>query len=39
MALYKKGDVKGAKTLLQLAVDSKAKFAGLAVASATLAKM
>ena len=39
MALYKQGDMKSAKTHLQLAVDAKAEFPGLAEANAILAKM
>ena len=39
MALNRLGDVKAAKTHLQLAVDSKAKFAGIEEAAATLAEL
>jgi len=38
MALYKQGDIKSAKTHLQLAVDAKAEFPGLAEANDILAK-
>jgi hypothetical protein len=39
MALYKQGDVKSAKTHLQLAVDAKVNFSGIEEANGVLAKM
>jgi len=39
MALYKQGDMKSAKTHLQLAVDAKVNFAGIEEANGILAKM
>jgi hypothetical protein len=39
VALYKQGDIKSAKTHLQLAVDAKVNFPGIEEANGILAKI